>query len=174
MPKRTIRQKIVSTRKKLRININDKSIIDVKTPKSILTALRKEFKELFDPCPYGGIKYKGNPKKDGLLIPWSSTKVNFVNPPYNEIEKWLKKGLEEIRQGKTCVFLITARTHTKYWNDYIVKYASEIRFITGTVKFGGYEQSKGLPIGIAIIVFKPRQRKHRKIGHIGDYTYWTV
>jgi len=96
------------------------------TPKSIYQVLDSEFRFDFDPCPE-------KPTFDGLFIDWGG--CSFVNPPYSELYKWLKKGYEEYLKGKTVVFLIPSRTDTKAWHEFCMK-ATEIRFIKGRLKFG--------------------------------------
>lgn len=76
--------------------------------------------------------------------------MSFVNPPYGrEIGRWIKKGFEEWRKGKTVVFLIPSRTDTAWWHDHIMK-ASEIRYIRGRLKFGDAKNSAPFPSAIAI------------------------
>jgi len=111
------------------------------TPASIYNQLDEEFSFDFDPCP-------NNSSFDGLEVTWG--KSNFVNPPYSQLAKWLKKGYEEWQQGKTVVFLIPSRTDTKAWHEYCMK-ADEIRFIKGRLKFGNATNSAPFPS--AVIVF---------------------
>src|SRR5271165_6977223 len=65
---------------------------DWTTPNHLYNELNSEFAFDFDPCP---IEHTF----DGLIIEWG--KSNFVNPPYNEIKKWIKKGYGEFLKGKT-------------------------------------------------------------------------
>jgi site-specific DNA-methyltransferase (adenine-specific) len=120
--------------------------MDWKTPPQIFAELNKEFNFTWDPCPE-------NPGIDGLgLTPWGA--VNFVNPPYGrELPKWIKRGYEEFLKGKTIVFLIPARTDTKYFHEIILPYAKEIRFIKGRLKFQGAKNSAPFPS--MIVIFKP-------------------
>jgi site-specific DNA-methyltransferase (adenine-specific) len=97
------------------------------TPEWLYKKLDAEFNFDFDPCPT-------NPTFDGLSIEWG--KSNFVNPPYKEIPKWVKKGIEEWRKGKTVVFLLPASTDTAWFHDFILPNA-EIRFLRGRVRFTG-------------------------------------
>ncbi len=115
---------------------------DWKTPEAFYKALDSEFNFNFDPCPV-------KPKHDGLNIEWGT--CNYVNPPYKDCAKWLEKGYEEYKKGKTVVFLIPSRTDTKYWHKYCMK-ADEIRFIKGRLKFDGHKNSAPFPS--AIVVFK--------------------
>ena len=103
--------------------------------------LHKEFGFNDDPCPIGG--------SGGLDRRWGSS--TFVNPPYSEIQEWVKKGYEESQQGGVIVMLIPSRTDTRWWHDYVMK-AKEIRFIKGRLRFGG--QKNSAPFPSAIVVFK--------------------
>jgi len=118
---------------------------DWSTPNKVYSKLNKEFNFDFDPCP-------NNPSFDGLSVDWG--KSNFINPPYTTKlqDAFLKKGLEEYKKGKTCVFLIPARTSTKRFHEIIMPYASEIRFIKGRLKFG--DSQNPAPFPSMIVVFK--------------------
>ena len=73
-------------------------------------------------------------KDDGLSKSWKGERV-FVNPPYGDIGKWVKKSFEESRDQNTlAVMLIPSRTDTRYWHDYVMN-ASTIYFIKGRLKF---------------------------------------
>lgn len=117
---------------------------DWKTPKDFYEGLNKEFNFDFDPCP-------PNPNFNGLYVDWKNS--NFINPPYNEIAKWLAKGYQEVLKRKNCVFLIPSRTDTKWWHEYVMK-ADEIRFIKGRLKFSGHKNSAPFPS--CIVVFRSR------------------
>ena len=111
-----------------------------KTPQAFYKALDAEFRFDYDPCP-------SNPKDDGLKISWGQ--CNYVNPPYSETPKWLEKGWEEYKKGKTVVYLIPSRTDTKWWHKYCMK-ADEIRFIKGRLQFEGTKYSAPFPSCIVI------------------------
>lgn len=119
------------------------------TPKSVYQTLDAEFGFDFDPCPE-------KPTADGLSIDWGA--VNFVNPPYSEIEKWVRKGFSEYLSGKTVVLLIPSRTDTRWWHDCCMK-ASEIRFIKGRLKFGGAKHNAPFPS--VVVIFKPTTTRHK-------------
>ena len=105
------------------------------TPEYLYKELDDEFHFDFDPCPL-------NADFDGLLVEWG--KVNFVNPPYNRVDKpkFIQKAFDEWQKGKTCVLLIPSATSTIQFHDLILPNA-EIRFIRGRVSFSGYN-SKGI------------------------------
>lgn len=104
------------------------------TPQWLYDELDAEFKFDFDPCPI-------HANFDGLTIPWGG--VNFVNPPYNRVDKpkFIQKAFDEWKKGKTCVLLIPAATGTKQFHNLILPYA-EIRFLRGRVAFVAPDQPR--------------------------------
>jgi hypothetical protein len=117
--------------------------LDWKTPKAVYQVLDSEFRFDHDPCP-------PNYEVDGLTSEWGMS--SYVNPPYGrELPKFIAKGYEEWKKGKTVVFLIPSRTDTRWWHDYCMK-ATEIRYIKGRLKFD--DQPNPAPFPSAIVVFK--------------------
>lgn len=105
------------------------------TPQATYEALAKEFKFDHDPCPlYQGVA------ADGLQESWLGRRV-YCNPPYGRgIGDWLAKA----KEAELAVFLLPARTDTKWWHEYAMA-ASEIRFLKGRLKFGGNKNSAPFP-----------------------------
>lgn len=121
---------------------------DWRTPKAIYEDLNGEFNFNFDPCP-------PNPSFDGLQIEWKER--NFVNPPFRDVAKWIAKGYEESVKGKLVVFLVASRTDTRWFHDYVLPHAKEIRFIKGRLLFGDPKDvSKRAPFPSCIIIFDGR------------------
>jgi site-specific DNA-methyltransferase (adenine-specific) len=111
------------------------------TPVAVYSALDAEFHFTLDPCPIGGTN------GDGLARDWSGERV-YCNPPYgNGITNWLAKAQE----AELAVFLLPARTDTRWWHEWVIPYASEIRFLRGRLKFGGSKNSAPFPS--VVIVF---------------------
>jgi site-specific DNA-methyltransferase (adenine-specific) len=112
------------------------------TPKGVYDKLDKEFHFDFDPCPYGGTQ-------DGLstlFTPWRGKRV-FCNPPYGpEIRKWLERAAE----ADLAVYLIPARTDTRWFHEEVLPNASEIRFVRGRLKFGDAQNSAPFPSMIVV------------------------
>ncbi|MFA5307473.1 MAG: DNA N-6-adenine-methyltransferase [Candidatus Babeliales bacterium] len=147
---------------------------DWRTPSSIYNALNNEFDFNFDPCPtlcdkcsLRQPKYKScsnhlppqlichTAKFDGLTVDWKEQ--NFINPPYKNVAEWIKKGYEESLKGKLCVFLVASRTDTRWFQDYCLPYAKEIRFIKGRLRFGDSKNSA--PFASVVVVFDGRSVK---------------
>jgi site-specific DNA-methyltransferase (adenine-specific) len=114
------------------------------TPSDVYAALDAEFDFTFDPCPLGGTV-------DGtstLFSPWGGHRV-FCNPPYGP---GIRKFLERAVEADLAVFLIPARTDTRWFHEIVLPFAKEIRFIKGRLKFGGAKYNAPFPS--MVIVFR--------------------
>jgi len=130
---------------------------DRRTPKALFDELDKEFHFQLDPCTstskpnnLGTPNYFLYPEQDGLKEDWSKYKSVFVNPPFKDAYKWLKKSKEESEKGCTVVVLLPSKTETKWWHEFALK-ADEIRFVQRRVTFEGHKDP--FIIGIALIIF---------------------
>lgn len=102
------------------------------TPPDLYARLDAEFHFDFDPCPL-------HATFDGLDPATKWGKSNFVNPPYNRIDKpkFIKRAFNEWKvNGSTNVLLIPAATGTKQFHELIYPNA-EIRFVRGRIAFIG-------------------------------------
>ena len=119
------------------------------TPADTYMALNNEFHFDFDPCPLDG-------SENGLatlFVDWGGKRV-FCNPPYGPgIAKWLERGLE----ANLSVFLIPARTDTRWFHDIVLPKAKEIRFIRGRLKFG--EATNSAPFPSMVVVFEKNGKR---------------
>ncbi len=112
------------------------------TPKALFAVLHEEFGFDLDPCPSGGTIDGLSP----LFREWSGRRV-FCNPPYGPgIGDWLKRA----REANLAVYLLPARTDTRWFHDLCLPYASEIRFIRGRLKFGGAAHNAPFPSMVVI------------------------
>lgn len=82
---------------------------DCATPKWLKESL---FKDWYDPCP---LAIGGCFEIDGLSQPWKDK--TFVNPPYSEPLKWVKKAIEENRKGKTVALLLKYDCSTQWYSQ---------------------------------------------------------
>ena len=116
------------------------------TPKAVYQGLDAEFHFDWDPCPLDGIENGKAP----LFADWRGRRV-FCNPPYGpKIGEWLQRGLE----AELAVFLIPARTDTRWFHEIVLPKASEIRFIKGRLKFGDAKNSAPFPSMIVVFQFR--------------------
>lgn len=74
--------------------------------------------------------------EDGLARPWSSTGVNFCNPPYEDLLTWARKMAREAALHREIVALIPARTDTVAFQEFILRTCSAICFWKGRMKYG--------------------------------------
>jgi phage N-6-adenine-methyltransferase len=105
------------------------------TPHQLFDALHKEFHFQTDVCAEAEnakLPTYYNQATDGLVQEWSG--VCWMNPPYGETGKWMKKAYESAQAGATVVCLVPVDTSTKWWWEYCSR-AAEIRFIVGRLKF---------------------------------------
>lgn len=112
------------------------------TPKGVYEKLHEEFRFDFDPCPLGGTE-------DGtaqLFVPWRGKRV-FCNPPYGP---GLRGFLERAQEAELAVYLIPARTDTRWFHEIVLPHAKEIRFVKGRLKFGDAKNSAPFPSMIVV------------------------
>lgn len=112
------------------------------TPKHVYEALDAEFRFNYDPCPLDGCI----DAKSSLFSEWRGKRV-FCNPPYGpEIPRFLARAEE----AELAVFLIPARTDTRWFHDMVLTKAKEIRFLRGRLKFGDAKNSAPFPSMLVI------------------------
>ena len=118
------------------------------TPRYLYDQLEIVFGKFdFDPCPL-----RSNSNMALLDLDWNGNV--FINPPYSNVESFLNKGLLELKKGNAnqLVYLIIPRTSTKYWNEFVMKYAEAIYFIPYRLKFGSSKNSAPFPS--CVVLFK--------------------
>jgi len=84
-----------------------------KTPDWLYNELDAELHFDFDPCPLDA-------DFDGIAIPWGES--NFVNPPYNRVDKpkFVEKAFREWSKGRGIALLLPSATGTKQFHDLIL------------------------------------------------------
>jgi len=65
-----------------------------------------------------------------------------------EIRKWIERGFD----AEIAVYLIPARTDTRWFHELVIPKAAEIRFIKGRLKFGDAENAAPFPS--MLVIFK--------------------
>ena len=112
------------------------------TPADVYAELNAEFSFNFDPCPLGGTVDGTAP----LFVDWRGKRV-FCNPPYGP---GIRPFLERAQEAEVAVFLIPARTDTRWFHEVVLPKAKEIRFVKGRLKFGDSKNSAPFPSMIVI------------------------
>jgi site-specific DNA-methyltransferase (adenine-specific) len=131
------------------------------TPDDFFLSLNNEFNFTLDACASPlNTKVKDcyiTKEEDALKVIWKERSYGnrvWCNPPYGrDISLWLRKGRMEAENGCLVVFLIHARTDTKWFHEHVYHIADEIRFIRGRLKFkhsGGTMGSAPFPSLVAI------------------------
>jgi len=125
--------------------------MDWETPQELFDKLNDEFHFALDAAADQN-NFKVFPfltvNDDSLNCDWLNP--TWCNPPYGRnIDRWVRKGYEESLRGVTSVFLLFARTDTKWFHDYVYGKA-EIRFLRGRVRFVGADNPAPFPSMIVI------------------------
>lgn len=148
------------------------------TPDSLFDPLNEEFHFTLDGaaspenykvdkfCAIDGTYFVLNGKPvlfsdlDGLTYSYQS-EVVWLNPPYGRTEtiKWVRKAYEESRGTATVVVLLPSRTDTKWWHEYVLPHADEIRYIKGRIKFEG--ASGPAPFPSVLVIFRRKDEVSR-------------
>jgi site-specific DNA-methyltransferase (adenine-specific) len=113
------------------------------TPRDLYSALDAEFQFNFDPCPIDGTVDGTAP----LFSEWAGKRV-FCNPPYGP---QIRSFLERASEAEVAVFLIPARTDTRWFHELVLPTAKEVRFVKGRLKFG--DAKTGAPFPSMVVVF---------------------
>ena len=81
---------------------------------------------------------------DGLSLPWKGR--TWLNPPYSNPGPWLRKAVAEVSGVGGCplvVALLPSCTETRWFQEFVLGCASDVRFRKGRIGFHGWE---GTPI----------------------------
>lgn len=96
----------------------------------ILHQLEFNFEGVVDASKCPAIKYQH-------LLRGEWFQCSFVIVDYSSPETWLKRCIEQKRKGYTVVALSPVRTYAKWFHDYVLKEADEVRFVQGKVNVNG-------------------------------------
>jgi len=60
----------------------------------------------------------------------------WMNMPYSEVAKWIKKAAEQHRNRNITVVALTyAKTDTKWWHEFVEGQDVEVHFLKGRIRF---------------------------------------
>lgn len=121
----------------------DKEDRDIRfTPADFMANIYAAFGEIdLDPCGHAlspviaRRRILPNEGGDGLVDDWSG-KVAFVNPPYSQLLRWLRRAHDQWRAGKveTVVCLVPVRTDSAWFHETLSADA-DIYLLQGRVRF---------------------------------------
>ena len=76
-------------------------------------------------------------EQDGLKQKWFGSV--WCNPPYSNVEPWLTKGLAEleVKNCKYVVFLLNVDTSTRWFQELVLPFVSELNLVRGRLNFTG-------------------------------------
>jgi hypothetical protein len=123
--------------------------------------IEKIGRSTLDPCGYrdGAIVdtadhyFSLDQGQDGLKEEWFGSV--YVNPPYTETDKWLKKGIKYFNEsGNSVIFCLPCRTCTKWYQEN-VKQATGILFFDKKIHFldaNGYDRG-GASFPVCLVAY---------------------
>lgn len=128
------------------------------TPGPLFDWLNSSFQFTLDPCATPATakctKFYTR-EENGLQQSWAGERV-FMNPPYSDVQAWVKKAYAESLAGATVVCLTAARTDTRWFQDWVLGKANEIQFLPGRVTFLRPEKPPNTaPFPSVVIVYRP-------------------
>lgn len=135
------------------------------TPPDVLKQIQDMYNEghpMYDPCP-------ANPQTCGLANPRWDGDCCYCNPPYKNVEVWLKKCIEQCKLNKTIVCLIPFRSNTNWLHDNLLNesHCHEIALIRQGVKFVNYK--KKAPFALCLAIYRPTLRERLEVKSIDFY-----
>lgn len=80
------------------------------------------------------------PDDDGLAQPWDGERV-WINPPFSNIEPWVRKASESHGAGLVVMLLPANRTELSWWQEHIEPHRDRggrlsVEFLPGRLRFG--------------------------------------
>lgn len=97
---------------------------------------------------------------NGLLLPWETW--TWCNPPYANIEPWVKKAYHESLLGHGSMLLLPASVGANWWKNWVHDLA-HVHFLNGRITFVG--QTDPYPKDCALLVYTPFSA--------GGYNIWS-
>lgn len=124
---------------------------DWRTPAAVVEVVRLALRGRIDLDPCAGRRGHGEANirrpSCGLEEPWAGRV--FVNPPFDELDRWAAKCRREHEgRGAEVILLLPARTDTAYWHEEIAS-ATAVCFWRGRMRFEGAKSSAPFPTALA-------------------------
>lgn len=91
----------------------------------------------------------------------------WLNPPYDEIPKWLEKVADEVSdRGCKVTCLLPSLTEKKWFHEHVLGSAKTIYFLRKRIRFENQskESKSGAPFASVVAVFHSRPQRQRVLG----------
>lgn len=139
-----------------------KSKQDYQTPPELLKAIRRRLCiGIFDVdvaaskdnavCPY-----YYDEERNGLAQSWTVPEAEsnwaWCNPPYANIEEWVRKATLEAKKGANTAMLIPASVGSEWWRTWVEPYAYQL-FLSPRITFVGCDTP--YPKDCALLLYTP-------------------
>jgi phage N-6-adenine-methyltransferase len=103
-----------------------------------------------------------SPEDDGLSKPWAGERI-WCNPPFSQLEAWVKKGHESTDAALIVMLIPANRTEQPFWHRYVEPYRDmggrlKTEFVRGRQRFIHPESERvGMnerpPFGVLLLVW---------------------
>jgi len=126
------------------------------TPAYVFDPLQIEFGFTLDVCAEAHntkCRRYFSPETDGLAQDWGQN-MCWMNPPFSDVAKWLRKAQSSAMAGATVVCLVKHTPGVGWWRKLIEPFVSytDVRPL-GRVRFVGAKGNS--PFDVAIVIFRP-------------------
>ncbi len=97
---------------------------------------------------------------NSLIQPWNLGGWNWCNPPYANIEPWVKKAMLESLKGAQTAMLVPASVGANWWTEWVEPYAYQ-SFLNGRLCFIpnwrelGFKSPPLYPKDCALLLYTP-------------------
>jgi phage N-6-adenine-methyltransferase len=97
-------------------------------------------------------------EQDGLTQDWGNH-FCWLNPPYSQLGKWVRKAYEAAKAGATVVALLPIYTDAAWFHDFASHATIEV--LRGRLQFENRDQNGYTPFGHGIFIFRKRSARRR-------------
>lgn len=146
------------------------------TPAAVLEAIAPMGRIALDPCSNAGsivgARVAWTVEHDGLACAWAPQVLRgelcFVNPPFDELARWVARCIEEAAAGCEIVLLSPARVDVGWW-DRMLDAGAVAALWRGRLRFLGMGSA---PFPAALSYFGPRRALWRRAmaPHVTGFT----
>lgn len=145
------------------------------TPPNIIAAIKNIFGDIhcdpcYDPNSFVEPSIIGiTQEMDGLSSKWSG-EITFVNPPYSDLQRWIKRIILAIskKEVRTVIALLPLRPETVAFQDHVLRKA-DLLMPRGRMRFFSNEQQLGpAPFPVVFAIWNGDERQVSKFAKTID------